>query len=238
MLAAQRLGPRDVDAIAVSIGPGSFTGLRVGVVCAKTWAYATRRPLIAVETFPAIIFGLPPQGEASLEGEAPREGEAPAEPHVKPQGEAPAEPQETRRASIEHNAPQTPTSPQAAWVIDDALRGDVFAQHFQLAGSEPGGWRPIHSARLLPLETWIQETSPGQQVCGPGASRWQSELENHGLIVAPPRFHLPRALDVARLGGHLKRSGRTVDPFALTPLYIRRSAAEEKLDSLASNPTS
>lgn len=42
------------DAVAVSIGPGSFTGLRVGVVCAKTWAYATGCDLIAVDTFQAI----------------------------------------------------------------------------------------------------------------------------------------------------------------------------------------
>lgn len=42
------------DAVAVSIGPGSFTGLRVGVVAAKTWAYATGCDLIAVDTFQAI----------------------------------------------------------------------------------------------------------------------------------------------------------------------------------------
>lgn len=48
--AEQRLKPRDVGAVAVSIGPGSFTGLRVGVVFAKTFCYAVGCPLIAVET--------------------------------------------------------------------------------------------------------------------------------------------------------------------------------------------
>ncbi len=49
----------DCDAVAVSIGPGSFTGLRVGVVCAKTWAYATNCRFAAVETFLSIAENSP-----------------------------------------------------------------------------------------------------------------------------------------------------------------------------------
>jgi tRNA threonylcarbamoyladenosine biosynthesis protein TsaB len=48
------------DAVAVSIGPGSFTGLRVGVVCAKTLAYATGCKLTAVDTLQAIAANSPP----------------------------------------------------------------------------------------------------------------------------------------------------------------------------------
>lgn len=48
------------DLIAVSIGPGSFTGLRVGVVAAKTLAYAAGARLVAVDTFEAIAAKSPP----------------------------------------------------------------------------------------------------------------------------------------------------------------------------------
>jgi tRNA threonylcarbamoyladenosine biosynthesis protein TsaB len=54
LLQAHGLRPADVNALAVSIGPGSFTGLRVGVVCAKTFAYATKCRVIAVDTLAAV----------------------------------------------------------------------------------------------------------------------------------------------------------------------------------------
>lgn len=51
--------PADCDLVAVSIGPGSFTGLRVGVVCAKTFAYAVGCQVIAVDTLLAIAENAP-----------------------------------------------------------------------------------------------------------------------------------------------------------------------------------
>jgi tRNA threonylcarbamoyladenosine biosynthesis protein TsaB len=60
LLGAEGWRPRDVDAVIVSRGPGSYTGLRVGVMAAKAFAYATGAALVAVETFEAIAAQAPP----------------------------------------------------------------------------------------------------------------------------------------------------------------------------------
>lgn len=44
------LGVPDIDAIAVTTGPGSYTGIRVGLSAAKGLAFAAEKPVIAVST--------------------------------------------------------------------------------------------------------------------------------------------------------------------------------------------
>lgn len=49
---------KELDAVAVSSGPGSYTGLRIGVSTAKGLCYALDKPLIAVETLKAMTDGM------------------------------------------------------------------------------------------------------------------------------------------------------------------------------------
>lgn len=48
-----------IDGFAVSIGPGSYTGLRVGLSLVKGLAYAAGKPLITVPTLDAVAYGVP-----------------------------------------------------------------------------------------------------------------------------------------------------------------------------------
>ena len=50
-----RVEKSELEGIAVSIGPGSFTGLRIGLASAKMMAYALHIPLIAVPTLEALV---------------------------------------------------------------------------------------------------------------------------------------------------------------------------------------
>ena len=48
------IAPVEIDAVAVSMGPGSYTGLRIGVSVAKGLCYSTGKPLISVGTLEAM----------------------------------------------------------------------------------------------------------------------------------------------------------------------------------------
>ncbi len=48
------IGSKDLDAVAISAGPGSYTGLRIGTSLAKGIAYGSGIPLIAVDTMLAL----------------------------------------------------------------------------------------------------------------------------------------------------------------------------------------
>lgn len=187
LLKSLGIAPRAVEHVAVSIGPGSFTGLRVGIVAAKTWGFVSGAKLTSVGTFDAVASALP-------------------------------------------------VGASAAWIIDDALRGEVFVQKFQ---PEQGRWRPCDEPRIAVLETWLAGTSPGDVVSGPATSKWPDDLAAAKLIAAPIERHRPTAAQVARCGLAKAIAGEFTDPFTLSPLYIRRSAAEEKLDALtAAGPKS
>jgi len=50
--------PRDLVAVAISQGPGSYTGLRIGTATAKGLCYALEIPLIAVNTLEAMAYSI------------------------------------------------------------------------------------------------------------------------------------------------------------------------------------
>lgn len=58
VLKAAHLTPQQLDAVAVSGGPGSYTGLRIGASTAKGYCFALNIPLIAIPTLEAMAHGM------------------------------------------------------------------------------------------------------------------------------------------------------------------------------------
>lgn len=58
LLSEAGISAASLEAVAVSKGPGSYTGLRIGVSTAKGIAYAASIPLIGVETTLSMLYGI------------------------------------------------------------------------------------------------------------------------------------------------------------------------------------
>lgn len=173
----------ECELIAVSSGPGSFTGLRVGITCAKTIAYATGAKLAAVPTFPCLAAGCP----------------------------------------VDIDRVQ---------VIMNAQRQELFVGRFQRETAT--SWGESQPLGIEPVVTWQEQLGPDDAVTGPGLEAIAETLATRCRVL-PAEYWQPQARWVGRLGLQYLQAGRSVSCWDLQPLYVRKSAAEEKWD--ATHPT-
>jgi tRNA threonylcarbamoyladenosine biosynthesis protein TsaB len=177
LLAEAGWSPRDLDGVVVSRGPGSYTGLRVGIMSAKALAYATGCVLLGVETFAAIAAQAPP---------------------------------ETTRLDV----------------VADAQQEKVYVQRFR---------RPAVNAELVPesaltirlVAEWTTELDSTILVSGPGLRRYAPNLPPTAQLAAEADWE-PRPESLLRLALPRFHAGERDDMWALEPLYLRPSSAEEK----------
>lgn len=66
LLASHGLSLADVDLFAVAAGPGSFTGLRIGIATIQGLALATGRPAVGISALDALAHAVLPHTDASL----------------------------------------------------------------------------------------------------------------------------------------------------------------------------
>ena len=63
---ASEISPKDLDKIFVVTGPGSFTGIRVGLTVIKTMAWALKIPVVPVSSLEVIASGTPDENNIAL----------------------------------------------------------------------------------------------------------------------------------------------------------------------------
>lgn len=169
---------RALSGVVVAIGPGSFSGLRVGISEAKGIAMARGVPLAGVNTLELIAF-------------------------------------------------QAAEKVDDLWVVMSAGRGEYAAACFRSDGK---GATPVTERFLFSGSESSTRIPEGALLGGPAALALAAELSqnNVSVRVRPAIFDKRRAGFLAELGRQYFSSGGENQLFQLEPVYLRRSAAEER----------
>ena len=200
LLTRRSLHPSDLTAIAVITGPGSFTGLRVGVATAKAMAYALRLPTIEVDSLDTIAYQIPishPNLHVVLDA---YRGQVFYARYSAP---SLAEAQNLRYAKA--------TETQILNI--DTLLNHVLPQH------ENGREILVCGPGCSRIRKYLGEPANLAHDNETGLSRridWRDGADS-----------APHAESVARLGHAKLTIKQTQDAFHLNPHYFRASAAEE-----------
>lgn len=203
--------PADVELVAVVVGPGSFTGLRVGVTTAKMLAYATGAALLGI---------------GSLETTA---AEAPFEcRHVAPVIDAGRGQFFAARYRL-----CCPTDEQHVELYATTSADRRTPPHLDCLESphlvDKAAWMAA-----LPADCWAIGPGLLSLLKATPGSTSTTGIATDVLARCLPDL-APRASTAGRLAVARYLRGERDDPFQLVPTYLRRSAAEEKRDAAASH---
>jgi len=240
LLEKHHLGPGEVDQLHLSVGPGSFTGLRIAVAMAKAAALAGSVRIVTVDTLDVIAANvLEPPDEGRRASDKLRRADATAG---------------LWEASAGDTAGGMPNRPIRLAPLLDAKRGHFFTALYRRVdpsvnhSMEPGATRTQERPKapdavfdsmykkvvpdsLLTAQEIIERfTDPAEPlyVLGDGLLYHRKEFEDDRIIILDESLSSPRASVVHRLAWPKACAGDFADPVTLTPFYLRRPEPEEK----------
>ncbi|MCX7913432.1 MAG: tRNA (adenosine(37)-N6)-threonylcarbamoyltransferase complex dimerization subunit type 1 TsaB [Thermodesulfovibrionales bacterium] len=174
----------DVDIFGVATGPGSFTGLRVGLSVIKGLAFATGKKIVAVPTLEAFAWNIP-------------------------------------------------YSRYQVCPLLDARKKEVYAAIFRWA--EDNFIKELEE-QPLKIEKLLDKIQEPTIFLGDGAIIYKVNIQDRlqkRAIFPPLQFMVPSPSNVAYLAMKRAQKGYFEDIIKITPLYLRKSEAEIKSESVS-----
>lgn len=224
LLSDSGIQPQQLHAFAVGVGPGSYTGVRIGVTVAKTFAWTHGMALIAVSSLAAMALG----GLEAYYLQQGNEGTMPGQDELNPTG----------RAALDLVQQQPGTS----WMIPmiEARRGQAFTGLYQVSDHR---WSCAAPDGIRLMSSWADELLDRAQQAKaderPQRIIFAGETKLHGAVLASffERWtgesadvpHELRAAHIAELGRRLWSEGHTEEPHRLVPNYTQLTEAEVNL---------
>ena len=207
----------DLDGWAISLGPGSFTGLRIGVSTVKGLAFATQKPVAGISTLDVLASQISPTPFLICPILDARKGEVYTAFYRYDERIV------LRRLSAYR-----------------AIKPEVLVKQFLMSGISPSNHED--APHPLPSPSRGEGEGGGENLfsmqmeektifIGDGVRTYADYLRDalpSFAIFPPPSLHVPHGAVVARLGLERLRKGDVLDLSTFTPIYVRPSEAEMK----------
>ncbi|MEK7449242.1 MAG: tRNA (adenosine(37)-N6)-threonylcarbamoyltransferase complex dimerization subunit type 1 TsaB [Planctomycetota bacterium] len=182
---------KKINLVAVDIGPGSYTGLRVGLAAAKTLAYALKTKLIGVSSLDAMTENIVPKYD-----------------YIVPVIDA-------RWQQIYSAVYQRSNNPLVNSKGTDKLDKIFIWQRI----TDYLSLEPAKLLKILP--ELVRRRGENVLLFGNALVKYKNVFNRPGIIFAPQNRWIPRAGKIGQLGYHYFKSGRRDNPFKLIPLYLK-----------------
>jgi len=204
--------PKQIEHVYISVGPGSFTGLRIAVTFAKTMALANQAKIVPVDTLDCIaanVINFTAEHPASPEG---YEGQA-------------TETAENKLKSNERLA-----------VILDAKRSQFFIAVYENTRGKPRVtsdtiWQKILPDCLMTAEEFLDRFAGcGRPIAliGEGLVYYRDKFSDPAVRFLDEKYWNPHAEKVHELGWPMAQKTQFANPIVLTPKYLRQPDAKLK----------
>ena len=206
LLAQNDLVSTAIDHVHLSVGPGSFTGLRIAVAAAKSMHLAAAVRIVTVDSLDVIAANV---------------SDAAMAPMIQNTANPPAA--SCRLATLLDAKRGQFFAAVYEWTAND---DPAEPKHpgYRIPAPEQGHWRKILPDSLLSAEELLEQfAADGKSLCvaGDGLLYHQDKFKAEGVRVLGPGCWSPRAANVHALGYHKARKGQFADPMTLSPLYLR-----------------